>query len=278
MPIKDARDYQILFLSTFLVLGLATRDWTLRVDVMGVAIATCLLAQILATAIVEKSLKLSTLFRSLKSSLITALSLCLLLRTDHYTTMVLAGSLAIFSKFIFQVNQKHFFNPANFGIISALALTQDAWISPGQWGESWWYALLFIGCGGMVLSRVGRWDTAVSFFGSYAFLEATRNIYLGWTWDVYFHRLMSGSLLLFTLFMITDPRSVPNAQVSRIVWAVAIALVTFILRNYFFVAPAVFWALFALSPLTIILDLIWSSPQFSWLKAWIDQPSQQIYP
>jgi Na+-transporting NADH:ubiquinone oxidoreductase subunit NqrB len=273
MLLKDARDYQILFLSTFLVLGIATRDWTLRLDVMAVAIATCLFAQILATKIFTGTWQLN----SLKSAAITALSLCLLLRVDHYTTMVLAGSLAIFSKFILQVNQKHFFNPANFGIISALALTQDAWVSPGQWGDDWWYALLFLGCGGMVLSRVGRLDTAASFFGSYALFEGIRNIYLGWTWDVYVHRLMSGSLLLFALFMITDPRSVPNAQISRLIWGTAIALVTFLLRNYFFVAPAVFWALFALSPLTIILDLLWSSPQFAWLKNWIEQPNQQIY-
>jgi len=272
MLLKDARDYQILFLSTFLVLGIATRDWTLRLDVMAVAIATCLLTQFLATKIFTGTWQLN----SLKSAAITALSLCLLLRVDHYTTMVLAGSLAIVSKFILQVNQKHFFNPANFGIISALALTQDAWVSPGQWGDDWWYALLFLGCGGMVLSRVGRLDTAVSFFGSYALFEGIRNIYLGWTWDVYVHQLMSGSLLLFALFMITDPRSVPNAQISRLIWGIAIALLTFILRNYFFVAPAVFWALFALSPLTIILDLLWSSPQFAWLKTWIE-PNQQIY-
>lgn len=274
MLLKDARDYQIIFLSTFLVLGLATRDWTLRLDIIAVAIATCLVVQILATKISTGTWQ----WQSLKSSAITSLSLCLLLRTDHYVTMMLAAFLAILSKFILQVNQKHFFNPANFGIISALALTPDAWVSPGQWGESWWYALLFLGCGGMVLSKVGRLDTAVTFLGSYAFFEAVRNIYLGWTWDVYFHRLMSGSLLLFTLFMITDPRSTPNAQVSRLIWGVAIALLTFILRNYFFVAPAVFWALFALSPLTIILDWLCSSPQFSWWKTLTAQPTHQSYP
>lgn len=275
MLLKDARDYQIIFLSTFLVLGLATRDWTLRLDVIAVAIAACLFVQILATKISTGTWQ----WQSLKSAAITSLSLCLLLRVDHYSTMVLAGSLAVLSKFILQVNQKHFFNPANFGIIAAVTLTPDAWVSPGQWGESWWYALLFLGCGGMVLSKVGRLDTAMTFLGSYAFLEAMRNIYLGWTWDVYCHRLMSGSLLLFTLFMITDPRSTPNAQVSRLIWGIAIALLTFILRNYFFVAPAVFWALFALSPLTIILDWLWSSPQFSWLKTLtaVTEPTQQSY-
>ena len=35
---KDARNYQILFLGTFLVLGIATRDWTLRLDLIGIII------------------------------------------------------------------------------------------------------------------------------------------------------------------------------------------------------------------------------------------------
>lgn len=80
MLFQDIRDEQIIFLSLFLVLGIATRDWTLRPELIGVAIA---------------------------------------------------------SKFVFSFGEKHFFNPANFGIIFALLLTNNAWVSPGQWGEDW---------------------------------------------------------------------------------------------------------------------------------------------
>jgi Na+-transporting NADH:ubiquinone oxidoreductase subunit NqrB len=187
--------------------------------------------------------------------------------------MVLAGSLAILSKFLFRVDCKHFFNPANFGIVAALVLTPDAWVSPGQWGDDGWYALLFAGTGGMVLKRVGRWDTTAAFLGSYALLEAIRNLWLGWTWDVFCHRLMSGSLLLFALFMVTDPRSIPNARISRILWAGCIAVLTFILRNQFFISTGVFWALFALAPLSVLLDYIWSAPRFSWS---FDSGEQQL--
>jgi Na+-transporting NADH:ubiquinone oxidoreductase subunit NqrB len=282
---KDPRDYQILFLSLFLVLGIGTRDWTLRPDLILVVMGTCLLTQWVAVSLwpnpkekilnlltkkqnysdeLDSALTSSAKLLSLKSAMITALGLSLLLRGDHYTTMLLAGSLAILSKFLFQVERKHFFNPANFGIIAALVLTNDAWVSPGQWGDDGWYALLFAGTGGMVLKRVGRWDTTAAFLGVYALLEAIRNLWLGWTWDVYCHRLMSGSLLLFALFMITDPRSIPNARISRLIWAGSIAVVTFILRNQFFNSTAVFWALFALSPLSIVLDYIWSDSRFFW--------------
>jgi Na+-transporting NADH:ubiquinone oxidoreductase subunit NqrB len=280
MLLQDARDYQILFLSLFLVLGIGTRDWTLRLDLILVVIVTCLVTQAIASVIwnqlqanprpenwlqaMVSDLTSPKVLLSLKSAGITSLGLCLLLRADHYLTMVLAGALAILSKFVFQVHQKHFFNPANFGIISVLVLTHDAWVSPGQWGDEWWYALLFAGTGGMVVQRVGRWDTTAAFLGTYALFEAIRNSWLGWTWDVYWHRLMSGSLLLFALFMLTDPRSIPNARIGRLMWAISVAGLTFILRNQFFVPTAIFWALFALAPLTVLMDFIWSAPRFSW--------------
>ncbi|MBD2559643.1 MULTISPECIES: RnfABCDGE type electron transport complex subunit D [Nostoc] len=259
MLLKDIRDYQILFLGLFLVLGIGTRDWTLRPELIGVAIATSLATQWILSLVTGKEQ-----MANLRSALITSLGLGLLLRADHWTTMAIAAVIAIASKFIFQVGDKHFFNPTNFGIISALILTPDAWVSPGQWGEEWWYGLLFAGTGGMILQRVGRWDTTAAFLGSYSLLEAIRNLWLGWTWDVYWHRLMSGSLLLFALFMITDPRSIPNSRIGRVVWAICIAGLTFILRNYFFVSTAVFWALFALAPLTILFDVLWLAPRFAW--------------
>jgi Na+-transporting NADH:ubiquinone oxidoreductase subunit NqrB len=266
----DARDYQIGFLATFLGLGILTRDWSVKPELILSLVLTCCLTQIALTSIFKPTE--NPLF-ALKSALITSLGLSLLLRADRVSTMVLAGFLAIASKFIFSTNKKHWFNPANFGIITALILTPDAWISPGQWGSDWWYLLLFIGLGGIVLNRVGRWDTSVAFFMSYAGLEISRNIWLGWTWDVSLHKLMSGSLLLFTLFMITDPRSIPNARSTRIIWVICIAGLAFMLRNYFYINEAIFIALFALSPLTVILDHFWRSPHFSWSNSETAKPT-----
>lgn len=266
--LKDARDYQILFLAMFLVLGIGTRDWTLHPELMLAIFASCLLTQLVWTVISDRRsiphLQPHSISLNLRSAVITSLGLCLLLRSEHYETMILAGVLAISSKFLFKNDRKHWFNPANFGIVAALTLTNNAWVSPGQWGDEIWCGLLFLGAGGIVLKRVGRWDTSVAFLGSYAFLEAVRNFWLGWTWDVLAHRLMSGSLLLFALFMITDPRSMPNARVGRLIWAVSIALLTFFLRNNFYLSTAPFWALFALSPLTILIDRVFKANRFSW--------------
>ena len=278
----DRRDYQIVFLAGFLFLGLWTRDWTIQPFAIATIISSCLLTQWVLSTVVEVQKKsvadfsrnwLQTsiasamayrVLNSLRSALITALGLCLLLRGNSYQTTILASFLAIASKFLFRWHSKHFFNPANFGIICALLLTDDAWVSPGQWGTDWWYLLLFVGVGGIVLKKVGRWDTSVTFLLVYAGLEAMRNLWLGWSWDVWLHQLSSGSLLLFALFMLSDPRSIPNATVGRIFWAVAIALTTVILQDYGYLTTAIFWALFIISPLTVLCDLVWSAPRFIW--------------
>lgn len=283
MLIKDARLTQIIFLGLFLFLGVNTRDWTIQPDLIFAVVASCLITQWLLSALLEyakssSEYSLSNIYSelnilispkvltSLRSALITSLGLCLLLRSNSHQTMILAGFLAIASKFLFRYHQKHFFNPANFGIIAAITLTNDAWVSPGQWGTDWWYLLLFLGLGGVVLRQVGRWDTSISFLLSYGTLEAIRNAWLGWSWDVWQHQFMSGSLLLFALFMLTDPRSIPNSKTGRLIWSVAIAFSTFILQHYFYLSTAIFWSLFIISPLTILLDMIWNAPRFNWLR------------
>jgi Na+-transporting NADH:ubiquinone oxidoreductase subunit NqrB len=281
--LRDVRDYQILFLSLFLLLGISTRDWTLRPELILTVIVSCVLTQLFLslwvniwqnipeyrTPIYDFKTRFSELITllslpSLRSALITGLGLSLLLRANDHRTMILAGCLAIASKFLFRVRGKHCFNPANFGIIIALLCTNDAWVSPGQWGTDWWYILLFVGTGGIILKKVGRWDTSATFFLAYTALEAIRTLWLGWSWDVLLHQLGSGSLLLFALFMLTDPRSIPNARLSRLIWAISIAILTFILQNFFYLPTAIFWALFILSPLTIILDFLFSAPRFIW--------------
>jgi Na+-transporting NADH:ubiquinone oxidoreductase subunit NqrB len=277
---QDARNYQILFLALFLIVGISTRDWSLRPEVIATAIATCFLVQ---WGLSVQGLIFELIFRpestrqtsteltpqppqlfNWRSPLITALGLSILLRVDHWQTMALAATVAIASKFWLRFEGKHFFNPSNIGIIAVLWFAPDAWVSPGQWGEDMWYALMFLGAGGIVLKKVGRFDTTATFLGTYALLEAGRNVWLGWTWDVWLHRLSSGSLLMFSLFMITDPRSIPNARSGRLVFAAAIALLTYILRNHFYLSTAVFWALFILSPLTLLLDRIWVDDRFVW--------------
>jgi len=116
----------------------------------------------------------------------------------------------------------------------------------------------------MVLRKVGRLDTTAAFLVTYASLELFRNQKLGWTIDVFAHRMMSGSLLLFSFFMITDPRVIPDRKTARIAWTALVAVLTFVLRNFYFMPTAIFCALFALSPLSVLFDALFPAKHFQW--------------
>jgi hypothetical protein len=65
--------------------------------------------------------------------------------------------------------------------------------------------------------------------------------------------------------MITDPVSTPSHPQARIAWAALVALLAFYLATYQFVNGAPLWALFFLSPLTILLDKFFVHSKFSWI-------------
>ncbi|NJK60557.1 MAG: Na+-transporting NADH:ubiquinone oxidoreductase, subunit NqrB [Oscillatoriales cyanobacterium SM2_1_8] len=190
----------------------------------------------------------------LPSALITSLSLSLLLRTQHWQTMALAATLAIASKFLVRTPHKHLFNPANFGIVLTLGLTGDAWLASGQWGAELWLGILFVSAGAIVLGQVGRWETSGAFLLGYGGLTGMRYLWLGESGAAWLHHVANGSLLVFALFMLSDPRTVPDRPVTRVLWALAIALLTFILRDGWYLPDGAFYALFALSPTVALWD------------------------
>jgi hypothetical protein len=204
-------------------------------------------------------------FDSFKSALITSFGLTLLLKTDDPSSLIFAATIAIASKFILRFKGKHIFNPANIGIIATILLINENWISPGQWGSSMLLLLMIGSAGIMVLTKAGRIDTGISFLVTLFILDYLRIIlYQGWELDVLMHKYMNGSLLLFSFFMITDPATTPNHKTARIVWAAGIAVLTFYLQSFMQLHTAPIWALFFVSPLTIIFDLMLKARKFNW--------------
>jgi Na+-transporting NADH:ubiquinone oxidoreductase subunit NqrB len=201
-----------------------------------------------------------------RSPLITGLSLSLLLRTESPLLWALAPALGIGSKFLIRVGGKHFFNPATFAIASLLLLSPDVWVSPGQWGQSTWLALLLVCAGGLVLQRAERVDTALAFLSCYAGLLCWRAWSLGDPLAIPLNQLQSGALLLFSFFMITDPRSTPDRRLGRILFAAAVAFSAYWLQFRWQLRPALFYALAALSPLTPVIDWLLPASRFAWRR------------
>ncbi len=258
--LKDARHFQIAFLSLFLLYGTLALQWEAEWRRYLVLFGACMVFQALFIHLKRMP------WHALKSAAITGLGLCLLFHAGHWWTLVLAAMIAIAGKFLVRFRGKHVFNPANLGIVAGILLTGDGWISPGQWGSGPVLLFLVGSAGLMVLMRVGRIDTSLTFLITFALLDLARTVlYLGWGLDVWAHRMMNGSLLLFTFFMITDPMTTPNAPRARIAWSILIAVITFGIGTFAFVHTAPIWALFLLCATTPLLDSLFKGERFSWL-------------
>jgi Na+-transporting NADH:ubiquinone oxidoreductase subunit NqrB len=254
----DGRYYQIAALGALLGLNLAFVDLGARPLPSLLAVAAALLTQ----ALCARLWRLPAI--DLRSPLITGLSLALLLRADAPWVHAAAGAIAILGKFVLRVDGKHVWNPAGLAIVVLLFATDRAWISPGQWGTSLWLAALLGLLALLVLQRARRTDIALFFLASHAALLFARAFWLGDPWAVPLHQLESGSLLIFSFFMISDPKTAPDARLARFLFAFAVALLAHYLAFFLQMRPALYVALIALSPVNPLLDRLFPAARFRW--------------
>lgn len=257
--LKDARHFQIVYLASFLILGILFLHWDNDLPKYGIIILSAIVFQQIGVSLTTKKKG------AWKSALITSLGLCLLCKTNGFETGIFASFIAISTKFLIRFKGKHVFNPVNIGIVATILLTQDAWISPGQWGSHLLLLFTLGVLGFLVLTKVDRIDASLTFLFVFGGLQFIRSVlYLGWSFDVFFHQIASGTLLLFTFFMITDPMTTPNHRGARILWVSLIGIASFILSNYMYVYAAPIWVLFFAAPLTPLFDTLWQAEKFEW--------------
>jgi Na+-transporting NADH:ubiquinone oxidoreductase subunit NqrB len=248
---EDPRYYQIFFLTSFLIYGILFLGWPINLGKYIILFFATISTQFFGNKLFGFPQK------NLASSVITALGLSLLLKTESLGIAYLAGVIAISAKFIFRFKGHHFVNPANFGLVIVVLFSQQAWISPGQWGFDGTLFFLIGTLGGVVCSKAKRIDVALCFITTLFCLQFYRSIiYLGWPIDFLAQQFSTGSLLLFTFFMITDPISTPSGKVERRLWAIAIAVLSFYLSNFYFLNGAPIYALFILGFATPIIEAV----------------------
>lgn len=255
----DPRLFQIASLGTLLAANMLWFDLGARPGQSAATIAAGLVAQAVCC-------RLFAVPFDWRSPLITGLSLSLLLRTNDPALAAAAAVLAIGSKFVLRVRGKHLFNPAAFAIAAMLLMSDDVWVSPGQWGAMTWLVLLIASAGGLVLTRSRRLDTAVGFLLCWGGLLLWRCLTLGDPLAIPLHQMQTGSLLLFAFFMVTDPRSTPDSRAGRMVFVAAVAALAYSLAFVWQLRTGLYFALVAVSATTPILDLILPAERFRWQR------------
>lgn len=254
----DPRGYQISVLGCLLAYGMIGLRFEIHLPQVIVTLVAVSVFQALCTR------RAGLPYYEFKSALISGLSLCLLLRANSLAVVALACGLAIASKFFLRVNGKHVFNPTNFGIGIAILLTGQAWVSPGQWGSGLLIALFVVCCGLAVVQRAERSDVTLAFLLAYPGLFFARALWLGDPLTIPLHQLANGAFLLFTFFMISDPKTTPNSRVGRILYAVMVAGLAYVLRFIFYNPNALIYSLLIGSIFVPVFDYFFVGPRFDW--------------
>ncbi len=255
---RDPRYYQIAVLASLLVYGVG---W-LSFDTGGSEIAILLGSVLLTQYLCGKYLAAATF--DPRSALISGLSLCLLLRTNSIPLLIATAVITIASKFILKWNRKHIFNPTNFGIVAMIALSGEAWVSPAQWGSKLYFGFLMACLGGMVVHRALRSDVSYAFIFSYAAILFGRAYWLGDPLAIPLKQLQSGALLLFTFFMISDPKTTPDARAGRILFAILVAVGAAYVQFVMYRTNGLLWSLAICSLLTPFIDYLLPGTKYQW--------------
>ncbi|SDJ12686.1 NQR2, RnfD, RnfE family [Alteribacillus bidgolensis] len=217
--IRDPRSLQIIILTFFTLLGQLYLKFQVTPLQIIVTLITCTVLELLLTYMKDGNIGFP------KSAIITGLSIALLLRADTFIPFLIVSFVAIGSKHLLQYKGNHIFNPSNIGIVAIILLfPKTVATAPLQWG--FYVALLFIIAivGTYMVYKVKRFSTILSFLGGFTVAGSARVFFWDQSFRTIFNEFMWGGLLIFTFFMITDPKTSPKSTKGQISYGLVIAI------------------------------------------------------
>jgi Na+-transporting NADH:ubiquinone oxidoreductase subunit NqrB len=259
----DPRLYQIGTLAALLVYGMGWLEFDITPLRAALILATALATQKVCDRLSGSPAPFASTSRS---ALISGLSLCLLVRSNVHALACVAAAIAIASKFLITVRGKHVFNPTDGAIVALLLVTKQVWVSPGQWGTAAFFAFLMACAGSLVVTRAARADVSLAFIAVFSALVFARSAYLGEPLALLLHRLESGAFLLFSFFMISDPKTTPDSRAARILFAALVAATAWYVQFRLFRTNGLLWSLAIWSMAVPILDRLLPSARYQWTQ------------
>jgi hypothetical protein len=249
--LSDPRLQLAAVITSLQVLGQVAFEFKLSIAQILVSLLTCALIEV-SIAFVRQHVILWP-----ASALLTGNGVAFILRvpgTQHGDwwspngAWIYAGTaaVALLSKYVITLRGRHVFNPSNFGLVLCFLVLGKSRAYPLEfwWGPmSWWMALALaiIVVGGLaILLRIHLLAIAIGFWVSFGIAigllalrghEMTASWHLGPITSAYFWWVLitSPEILVFTFFMITDPKTIPGGRAARLVYAVAIGLLATLL-------------------------------------------------
>jgi len=202
------------------------------------------------------------------SAAVSSLGIAILLHTPYWFMYVFAAVVAISSKFVLRLGNRHIFNPANIGLVAATFLFPVyAVITPTQWNNVAVFSVIavFI-CGLLVTATVKRYDTALLFIGT--LLISSGLLFTFGVIDSFavLSTFTSVHTIMFAFFMITDPMTSPNTIEGRLLYVILCVALGVFIQYQFNWNPGFVYALPIANMLVPVFNTFFKGDNFSWRK------------
>ena len=251
--VRDPRMHVAAVLITLQVLGQTVLGFRLSVAQILICLATGALIEFVVAVFKDKAIMWPA------SGLLTGNSAAFILRTPGtlhgqwwslHGIWIFVGVVAISmaSKYLIRWRGRHIFNPSNLGLVLAFAVLgprltepQDLWWIPvGPWLFVT-YGVLIVG-GLLIAWELRLLGLELAFMAGFAAFTALalaavpdHCMVASWHvapmcgWDLWQILVTSPELLVFGLFMMPDPRTVPDGPVARIAFGIVVAILSVLL-------------------------------------------------
>ncbi|MFZ9842883.1 MAG: hypothetical protein ACO3EQ_00960 [Ilumatobacteraceae bacterium] len=246
--LRDSRLHVAGVVITLHTLGQVGLGFHVSVPQILAAILTCFVLQVIITFREKRA------FVWPASAMLTGSGIALILRVpstpvgDHWSFhqwWMFSGiaAFSLFTKFFVRRGGSHVFNPSNVGLVIAFIVLGSTRVEPLDF---WWapitnpamvlaYAVILVG-GSLVTRRLGLMVTVLSFWtvltlGTAVNAASGQCFTARWAFapvcgmDLWLTLVTSPEILIFTYFMITDPRTVPLGRVGRITFGALVGVV-----------------------------------------------------
>jgi len=194
-------------------------------------------------------------WKGLSSAYISGISVGILIRSTMIWPYIITAVLSIMSKYVLRYKGKHLWNPSNFGVSWMLFMAPlDVAGLSIQWGSNFLGLAVIWILGLVIVYRAKRLHVTLTYVISFVILAYVRSLIVGDTFLAEVSPLTGPMYQLFIFFMMTDPPTSVSTRKGRIIVAILIALVEFVLRlNSFIYAP--FYALFLVGSVAKYIDM-----------------------
>lgn len=166
------------------------------------------------------------------SGTVTALAIFILVQSISLKAYIIALTIALGSKHLFRLEDRHVFNPANIGVICALTFFRsDVAVIASQWTVDFYHIAIAIVLGGTACTLAGRAPVGLAYIGTFLLLGLVRTVAFDGHILFYIGPLITMSGVIFQFHMITDPRTTPDNYKGQIIFGASVACLDVVLRT-----------------------------------------------